>query len=81
MPGRSKCGVLSCLNLKDTFHSLGLTEKTKQFCGILPYFGGPHYRYEVLPKGLSVSPQVWFTYTENLLERIPNKQSYIAIMG
>ena len=63
------------------FPQLRPHRKTKQFCGILPYFGGPHYRYEVLPKGLSISPQVWFTYTENLLERIPNKQSYIAIMG
>ena len=30
--------------------------------------------------GLSISPQVWITYIENLLEGIPNKQSYIAIM-
>ena len=36
--------------------------------------------YEVLPKELSISPQVWFTYTENLLEGTPNKQSYIAIV-
>ena len=33
-----------------------------------------------MPKELSISPQVWFTYTENLLERTPNKQSYIAIV-
>ena len=65
---------------KRPFHSLGLTDKTKEFCGILPYFGSPHYRYEVLPKVLSISPQVWFTYTENLLERTPNRQSYIAIV-
>ena len=30
--------------------------------------------------GLSISPQVWITYIENLLEGIPNRQSYIAIM-
>ena len=56
MLGRSKCEVLSCVDLKDAFHSLGLTDKAKEFCGILPYFGSPHYRYEVLPMGLSVSP-------------------------
>ena len=39
-----------------------------------------NYRYEVLPMGLSISPQVWITYIENLLEGIPNRQSYIAIM-
>ena len=31
------CEVLSCVNLKDAFHSLGLTDKAKEFCGILPY--------------------------------------------
>ena len=80
MLGRSKCEVLSCVDLKDAFHSLGLTDKAKEFCGILPYFGSPHYRYEVLPMGLSISPQVWITYIESLLEGIPNRQSYIAIM-
>ena len=78
--GRSRCEVLSCVDLKDAFHSLSLTDKAKEFCGILPYFGSAHYRYEVLPMGLSISPQVWITYIENLLEGIPNRQSYIAIM-
>ena len=39
MLGRSKSEALSCVDLKDTFHSLGLTDKAKEFCGILPYFG------------------------------------------
>ena len=30
--------------------------------------------------GLSIRLQVWITYIENLLEGIPNRQSYIAIM-
>ena len=30
--------------------------------------------------GLSMSPQVWITYIENLLAGIPNRQAYIAIM-
>ena len=80
MLGRSKCEVLSCVDLKDAFHSLGLMDKAKEFCGILPYFGSAHYRYEVLPMGLSISPQVWITYIENLLEGISNRDSYIAIM-
>ena len=80
MLGRSKCEVLSCVDLKDAFHSLGLMDKAKEFCGILPYFGSAHDRYEVLPMGLSISPQVWITYIENLLEGISNRDSYIAIM-
>ena len=78
--GRSRCEVLSCVDLKDAFCSLGLTDKAKEFCGISPYFGSAHYRYEFLSMGLSISPQVWITYIENLLEGIPNRQSYSAIM-
>ena len=78
--GKSRYEVLSCVDLKDAFDSLSLTDKVKEFCGILPYFGSAHYRYEVLPMGLSIGPQVWITYIENLLEGIPNRQSYIAIM-
>ena len=29
MLGRSKCEVLSCVDLKDAYHSLGLTDKAK----------------------------------------------------
>ena len=36
--GNSKCKVLSVLDLKDTFHSLRLSEDYKRYCGILPYF-------------------------------------------
>ena len=35
----SKCEVMSVLDLKDAFHSLRLTEGSKKYCGILPYFG------------------------------------------
>ena len=53
---RSKCEVLSCVDLKDAFHSLGLTDKAKEFCGILPYFGSAHYRYEVPTHGTFYQP-------------------------
>ena len=35
--GNSKCEVLSVLDLEDAFHSLGLSEKSKKYCGILSY--------------------------------------------
>ena len=47
MLGRAQCKVLSCVDLKEAFHSLPLAPEAKEFCGILPYFGSPHYRYEV----------------------------------
>ena len=31
--GSSKCEVLSVLDLKDAFHSLRLSENSKQYCG------------------------------------------------
>ena len=80
MLGRAQCEVLSCVDLKEAFHGVPLTPEAKEFCGILPYFGSPHYRYEVLPMGLAISPQVWIDYIENILCGMVNKQDYIAIM-
>ena len=80
MLGRAQCEVLSCVDLKEACHSVPLTPEAKEFCGILPYFGSPHYRYEVLPMGLAISPQIWIDYIENILCGMDNKQDFIAIM-
>ena len=80
MLGRAQCEVLSCVDLKEAFHSVPLTPEAKEFCGKLPYFGSPHYRYEVLPMGLAISPQIWIDYIENILCGMDNKQDFIAIM-
>ena len=80
MLGRAQYEVLSCADLKEAFHSVPLTPEAKEFCGILPYFGSPHYRYEVLPMGSAISPQVWIDYIENILSGMANKQDYVAIM-
>ena len=76
MLGRAQCKVLSCVDLKEAFHSMPLTPEAKEFCGILPYFGSPHYRYEVLPMGLAISPQIWIDYIENILCGMDNKQDF-----
>ena len=60
--GSSKCEVLSVINLKDAFHSLRLTENSKKYCGILPYFGSTSYLYQRMPMGLNISPAVWQSY-------------------
>ena len=80
MLGASQSNILSCVDLKDAFHSLRLTEKAKDFCGILPYFGSPHYKYEVMPMGLSISPCKWIEYIGYVMENMPHKTNYIAIM-
>ena len=56
--GSSKCEVLSVLDLKDTFHLLRLTESSKIYCGILPYFGRASYLYQRMPVALNISPAV-----------------------
>ena len=79
--GHSACEVMSCVDIKDAFHSIRLNEKSKEFCGILPYFGSTHYRYEVLPMGLAISPAAWLMYVNTLLDTFgKDKKSFIAIM-
>ena len=80
MLGKAQSKILSCVDLKDAFHSLKLTERAKDFCGILPYFGSHHYRYEVVPMGLSISPCKWIQYIGFVMEKLPYPQNYIAIM-
>ena len=79
--GKSGCEVMSCVDIKDAFHSIRLNERSKEFCGILPYFGSTHYCYEVLPMGLAISPAAWLMYVNVLLDTFgPHKKSFIAIM-
>ena len=80
MLGKSNCEVLSCVDIKDAYHSIHIDEKSKEFCGILPYFGSQHYRYEVLPMGLGTSPAIWMTYVNFLLDSMPDQDKIIAIM-
>ena len=56
MLGSSKCEILSVLDLKDAFHSLQLSEYSRKYCGILPYFGSTSYLYHRMPMGLNISP-------------------------
>ena len=65
--GNSKCEVLSVLDLKDAFHSLRLSERSKKYCGILPYFGSTSYLYQRMPMGPTVSPPIWQTYINTIL--------------
>ena len=44
--GRSRCEVLSVLDLKHAFHSLRLSDNSKKYCIILPYFDSTSYLYK-----------------------------------
>ena len=56
--GNSKCEVLSVLDPKDAFHLLRLSENSKRYCRILPYFGSSSYLYQRMPIGLNISPSI-----------------------
>ena len=69
----SECEVVSCVDVKDAYHFIRLTEKSKGHCGILPYFGSPMYRYEVLPIGTTCAPQIWMDYITLILSELEDK--------
>ena len=60
--GSSKCEVLLVLDLKDAFHSLRLSEHSKKYCGILPYFSSVSYLYQRMSMALNISPSTWQSY-------------------
>ena len=78
--GNSECEVVSCVDIKDAYHSIRVTEKSKEYCGILPYFGSPIYRYEVLPMGIACASQIWMDYITLILAELEDKKKYIAVM-
>ena len=78
--GSSKCKVMSVLDLKDAFHLFRLTEHSKKYYGILPYFGNASYMYQRMPMGLNISPAVWLSYINAILSCLSSRKYCEAIM-
>ena len=79
--GASGCEVLSLADLRDTYHTLRLSEKSKKYCGITPYYGSDSYLYQRLGMGLSVSPAIWQNFIQKVLQEIPeHRKNHLAIM-
>ena len=78
--GNLKCEVLSVLGLKDAFHSLRLSENSKRYCGILPYFGSHSYLYQRMPMGLNISPSIWQSYINAILDCLQSRKCCKVIM-
>ena len=79
--GSFKCGVLSVLDLKDALHLLRLSENSKKYCGILPYFGSASYLYQRMPMGLNIcfqSRKYCKTIMDDLLLFTPSKRTHLA---
>ena len=77
--GNSKCKVLSVLDLKDAFHSLRLSEDSKRYCSILLYFGSTSYIYQRMPMGLNISPSIWQSYINAIVECLQGRKHCEAI--
>ena len=78
--GSSEWKVLSVLDLKDAFHSFRLSENLKRYCGILPYFGSASYLYQRMPMGLNISPSIWQSYINAILDCLQNRKHCKAVM-
>ena len=79
--GASGCEVISLIDLRDAYHTLPLSEESKKYCGITPYYGSSTYIYQRLGMGLSVSPAIWQNFIQTVLEEIPDyRKHYLAIM-
>ena len=78
--GSSRCEVLSVLDLKDVFHSVRLTENSKRYCRTLLYFGSALYLYQRMPMGLNISPAIWQSYINAILDCLQSKKYCEAFM-
>ena len=80
--GASGCEVLSLADLRDAYHTLRLSEKSKKYCGITPYYGSDSYLYQRLGMGLSVSPAIWQNFIQKVLQEIPeHRRNHLAIIN
>ena len=79
--GASGCEILSLADLRDAYHTLRLSERSKKFCGITPYYGSDSYLYQRLGMGLSVSPAIWQNFIQKGLQEIPDhRKNHLAII-
>ena len=74
--GNSKCKVLSVLDLKDAFHLVRLLEEAKKYYHILE----AHHIYQRMPMGLNISPSIWQSYINAILDCLETRKHCKAIM-
>ena len=76
--GSSKCAVMSVLDLKDAFHSL----RNREFKEVLwnSYFGSASYLYQRMPMGLNISPAIWQSYINAILDCLQSRKYCEVIM-
>ena len=55
-------------------------ENSKKYCGILPYFGSASYLYQRMPMGLNISPTIWQSYINAILDCLQSRKYCEVIM-
>ncbi len=69
--GRHPSRVYGVLDLKHAFHSINLTEDSKQYTSCCASPGSPTYQYNKLSQGLNVSPAYFSSLMNDLLHELP----------
>ena len=62
------------------FTPLDYQKTQKRYCGILPYFGSASYLYQRMPMRLNISPSMWQSYINAILDCLQNRKYCEAIM-
>ncbi len=68
--GRRSSHVYSILDMKHVFHSINLTEESKQYTSASP--GSPTYQFNKLSQGLNMSPAHFMSSMNDLLHELPS---------
>ena len=55
-------------------------ENSKKYCRILPYIGSASYLYQRMPTGLNISPSIWQSYIDAILDCLQSRKYCDAIM-
>ena len=66
--------------MKDAFHSLRLSENSKRYYGILPYFSSSSYLYQRMSMGLNISSSIWQSYINAILDCLQSRKYCESIM-
>ncbi len=69
--GKHLSHIYSVLDLKQAFHSINITEESKQYTSCCASPGSPTYEYYKLSQGLNVSPAYFTSLLNHLLHKLP----------
>ena len=62
------------------FTCLDCQKTQKRYCGILLYFSSTSYLYQRMPMGLNISPSIWQSYINAILDYLQSRKYCKAIM-